>query len=156
MDAFEVNKMAGAVLTALLVIFGSKTVLDIVYTSISRRSRAGPCRSPRSRAQPEGTRARSMPSAVLELLPKANAENGQDAFKKCLACHTPDKGGRTSLVPTSGASSAARSARRGFNYSDAMKKPIPAILDVGGTGRVSPQPRPETVPGNRMQFPGVT
>ena len=30
MDAFEVNKTVGAVLSALLVIFGSKTMLDIV------------------------------------------------------------------------------------------------------------------------------
>ncbi len=31
MQAFEVNKTAGWVLAALLVAFGSKTVLDIVY-----------------------------------------------------------------------------------------------------------------------------
>ena len=31
MDAFEVNKTIGAVLSALLVVFGSKTMLDIVY-----------------------------------------------------------------------------------------------------------------------------
>ena len=30
MDAFEVNKTVGAVLAALLVIFGSKTMLDIL------------------------------------------------------------------------------------------------------------------------------
>ena len=32
MESFELNKVAGAALSALLVIFGGKTLLDIVYT----------------------------------------------------------------------------------------------------------------------------
>ena len=36
---------------------------------------------------------------MLALLPKASADNGQDTFKKCLPCHTPDKGGQNGTGP---------------------------------------------------------
>ena len=93
MDAFEVNKTAGAVLSALLVIFASKTMLDIAYKehkpekpgwALPITEVAPP--PPRSR------RRRSRPPRCVALLPKASPDNGQDTFKKCLPCHTAAEG----------------------------------------------------------------
>ena len=41
MEAFEVNKTIGAVLSALLVVFASKTMLDIAYKEHPRSGYIG-------------------------------------------------------------------------------------------------------------------
>ena len=99
MDAFEVNKTVGAVLSALLVIFAIKTVLDIVYKEHK------PAKPGWALPITEVATASKEPAApfeaakVVELLPKANQDNGQDSFKKCLSCHTPQKGGPNGTGP---------------------------------------------------------
>lgn len=107
MDAFEVNKTVGAVLAALLVIFGSKTMLDILDKkhkpakpgwTLPITEVAAPSKEP---AAPFDV------TQVIALLPKASPDGGQDTFKKCMQCHTNDKGGRTLTGPNSMASSAA-------------------------------------------------
>ena len=99
MDGFEVNKIAGAVLAALLVIAGGKTLLDIaIQEAQAREAGLGPAVTEvKAKARRAGVPFDA--KAVLALLPKASADNGQDVFKKCLACHTPDKGGRNLVGP---------------------------------------------------------
>ncbi len=155
MDGFELNKIAGAVLTAMLVIAASKTVLD---TSFKKHSpeKAGwalpvEAPGPKKPAEPE---APFDVAAVLALLPKANADNGQAVFKKCLACHTPDKGGRNLVGPNLwGVVGRKIGEAPGFGFSEAMKK-------HGGSWTWEELAKylhsPVTaVPGNKMQFPGV-
>ena len=92
--------------------------------------------------------------AVLGLLPKASAENGRDGFKKCLACHTPDKGGRNLVGPNLWGVLGRKIAQTpGFNYSDGMKA-HPGEWTWEELAKYLHSPV-QTVPGNRMQFPGV-
>jgi len=73
MDAFEVNKTIGAVLSALLVIFGSKTALDIVYKE-HKPEKAG-WALPITEVAPTAAKAPAAPfevAKVLALLPKAS------------------------------------------------------------------------------------
>jgi cytochrome c len=155
MDAFELNKIAGAVLTALLVIFGSKTLLDLVYKE-HRPEKAG-WALPITEAPTTSTAAAVVafdPAKVVELLPKANADAGQDVFKRCLQCHTPDKGGRNLVGPNLWGVVGRKVAEvGGFPYSDAMKTHggewnWPALATYLHDPKAA-------VPGNKMAFPGI-
>ena len=154
MDGFEINKIAGAVLTAMLVIASGKTVMDIAMQK-HKPEKAGwalPVTEIKAKsAEPE------VPfdaKAVLALLPKASAENGRDGFKKCLACHTPDKGGRNLVGPNLWGVLGRKIAQApGFNYSDGMKA-HPGEWTWEELAKYLHSPV-QTVPGNRMQFPGV-
>jgi cytochrome c len=154
MDGFEINKIAGAVLTAMLVIASGKTVMDIAMQK-HKPEKAGwalPVTEIKAKsAEPE------VPfdaKAVLALLPKASAENGRDGFKKCLACHTPDKGGRNLVGPNLWGVLGRKIAQApGFNYSDGMKA-HPGEWTWEELAKYLHSPV-QAVPGNRMQFPGV-
>lgn len=154
MDGFEINKVAGAVLAAMLVIAGGKTVIDIGLQK-HRPEKAGwalPITEPLQKSSEPA--APFDAKAVLALLPKASADNGLDTFKKCLACHTPDKGGRNLVGPNLWGVVGRKVAQApGFNYSDAMKK-HPGEWSWEELAKYLHSPV-EAIPGNRMQFPGV-
>lgn len=154
MDGFEVNKIAGAVLAAMLVIAGGKTVMDIGLHK-HKAEKPGWALPVTAVAPKAGEPVAPFDvKAVLALLPKASPENGQDTFKKCLACHTPEKGGRNLVGPNLwGVVGRKVGEVSGFNYSEAMKKHGGAwTWEELAKYLHSPV---EAVPGNRMQFPGV-
>ena len=141
MDAFEVNKAAGAVLSALLVIFASKTVLDIVYKEHKPEKPGWALPITEIVPTSKGPVAPFEASKVVELLPKANPDSGQDSFKKCLACHTPQKGGPN----WHGAQSLGR---RGTQTGRPRGLPLLGgheeqgrRVDLGGTGHLSARPQ---------------
>ena len=91
---------------------------------------------------------------MLALLPKASADNGQDTFKKCLACHTPDKGGRNLVGPNLWGVVGRKIAQApGFAYSDAMKS-HPGEWTWEELAKYLHDPA-GAIPGNKMPFPGV-
>ncbi|HWB45031.1 MAG TPA: cytochrome c family protein [Hyphomicrobiaceae bacterium] len=155
MDSFEVNKIAGAVLSALLVIFSIRTLYDIVRQEHKpeKPGWALPVTEVSS-AKPAAPEAPFDVAKVLQLLPKANADNGADTFKKCMACHTGTKDGRNLVGPNLwGIVDRPVGQHAGFPYSEAMKK-------HGGKwgwkelATYLHDPK-ATVPGNKMAFPGV-
>jgi cytochrome c len=100
MDGFELNKIAGAVIAALLVMAGGNTLLQITMSKHAPTKPGWnlPVTEPKT-AKGSATEQAFDAAAVLALLPKANADAGADVFKKCLSCHTPDKGGRDLVGP---------------------------------------------------------
>lgn len=154
MDGFELNKIAGAVLSALLVIAASKTVLDLAFQK-HRPAKAG-WALPVTESQPKKAEPETAfdVAAVLALLPKANADNGQAVFKRCLACHTSDKGGRNLVGPNLYGVVGRKVAEvPGFAFSDAMKK-HPGSWTWEELAKYLHNPA-AAIPGNKMQFPGV-
>jgi cytochrome c len=123
MDGFEFNKIAGAVLTAMLVIAGGKTVIDIALPK-HKLEKAG-WNLPITEGKKKETDA-AKPfdvASVLAGLPKASPDNGQDVFRKCLTCHTPEKGGATRVGPNLwGIVGRKVATAPGFDFSPAMKK----------------------------------
>src|SRR5690606_6894174 len=66
------------------------------------------------------TAAAATPIAVL--LASADAEKGANAFKKCVACHTGDKGGANKVGPNLfDLVNRPIATHEGFSYSAAMK-----------------------------------
>jgi cytochrome c len=154
MDGFEFNKIAGAVLTAMLVIAGGRTVLDIALPKHKlekpgwnlpvTETKRGPVEAPKPFEV----------ASVLALIPKANAENGQDIFRKCLTCHTPEKGGPTRVGPNLwGIVGRKVASVPGFAYSPAMKNHA-GEWNWERLATYLHKPA-EAVPENKMVFEGI-
>lgn len=154
MDAFEVNKTAGAVLSALLVMFSGKTLLDIAYREHKPQKPGWALPITEVAHTSKEPAAPFDAKQVVALLPKANPDSGQDGFKKCLSCHTPQKDGKNGTGPNLwGIVGRKPAAHAGFPYSDAMKS-------KGGEWSWEALAiylhDPKTaVPGNKMAFPGI-
>jgi cytochrome c len=155
MDSFEVNKIVGAALTALLVVFGGRTMLDIAFKE-HKPEKMGwelPVTEPDTHGK-ETTQVAFDPAAVIALLGKANPDAGQDTFKRCLQCHTQDKDGRNLVGPNLwGVVGRKVGTHAGFPYSEAMKT---HGGDWGWTELATYLHDPKAaVPGNKMAFAGV-
>ncbi|WP_045837171.1 cytochrome c family protein [Hyphomicrobium sp. 99] len=160
MDSFEFTKIAGAVLSALLLIFGVKTAIDMnVGHTPEKPGFVLPAAAPAETAKPAEAAAATAPAAgggeeVVALLAKANPENGKAIFTKCQACHVSEKG----KAPTVGPNlwdvvNRPKASYPGFSYSDAMKK-------KGGDWSFAELAHflhgPKTfVPGTKMVFSGL-
>jgi cytochrome c len=156
MDSFEFNKIAGAVLSALLVIFGVSTIIDTVRSSHGHGPKLVGYEMPKAApgGGPAAAEAAFNPAAVLAAVAKGNVESGQGVFKKCAACHTPDKGGKNGTGPNLwGVVSRAVGSSDGFAYS-------PVIKGKGGkwdwASLTSYLNDPKGyAPGNKMAFAGI-
>ena len=124
MDGFEFNKIAGAVLSAMLVIAGGRVLLDMAMPHHGPEKPGWALPVTEAKAKTAAPEAAFDVASVLGLLPKANADAGADIFKKCMACHTGNKDGKNLVGPNlwgivgrKTASAAHFEAR----YSEAMK-----------------------------------
>jgi cytochrome c len=122
MDSFELNKIAGAVLGALLLAKGTGFLAELIYhpRPAGERGYALPA------AQEEAAGGAPAEAAKEEPLPvrlaSADATKGQAAAKKCQACHNFDKGGPNKVGPNLyGVVGRPKGSHEGFNYSAAMK-----------------------------------
>ena len=157
MDGHEFNKIAAAVLSALLMIFGTSTLLEIWRSNHKSNVVGYKLPAPKNVASlvdnKQADDSASVPK-VAEMMTKANAEAGAAVFKKCATCHTPEKGGKNGTGPNLwGIVGRKVGAHEGFNYSNAMKSKggewtwdqlIPYIVAPAAA-----------VPGNKMAFAGI-
>ena len=82
------------------------------------------------------------------------AAMGEQVFKRCVACHTVDKGGRNGIGPNlHGVVGAAVASKPDFSYSGAMKAKG-GVWDEAALDRYLEAPM-KAVPGTRMAFAGV-
>ncbi len=94
--------------------------------------------------------ADAAPAAVLA----PTAAMGEQVFKRCVACHTIDKGGRNGIGPNlHGVVGAPVAAKPDFSYSGAMKAKG-GIWDEAALDAYLEAPM-KAVPGTRMAFAGV-
>lgn len=157
MDSFELNKIAGGVLSALLVIFGTKTYIDIAQSSHGKVEKAGyTLPAPKDAPAASGSAPAAAafdPSKVTALLAKASVENGQATFKKCASCHTTEKGGPNRVGPNLyNIIGRKGGAHEGFAYTDAMKAHPAWTYEGLATFIHNPK---AAVPGTKMVFAGI-
>lgn len=155
MTMWDFNRFAGSVLSALLLIFGSGVAINLLHRHHAEH--AGytlPVTAPAATGSGQAEVAFD-PKPVLAMLAKASAENGQASFKKCMTCHTPDKGGKNGTGPNLyGIIGRKSGTHEGFSYSDAMKK---KAVDWSFESLATYLHDPKAfVPGNKMAFAGIS
>ncbi|MCK5550281.1 MAG: hypothetical protein KAI41_07090, partial [Hyphomicrobiaceae bacterium] len=99
MDAFEFNKFAAAILLALLVIFGGKTMSNIVFKA-HKPEKPGYEIEVADAPDHGADKAADAPQVPFaNLLAKASAASGEKGAKKCTSCHTFNQGGADKQGP---------------------------------------------------------
>jgi cytochrome c len=97
--------------------------------------------------------ATSEPAADLPVI-EPTAAMGEQIFRRCVACHTVDKGGRHGIGPNlHGVVGARVAAKPDFSYSGAMKAKG-GVWDEAALDAYLKAPMKD-VPGTRMAFAGV-
>lgn len=130
MSGFEFNKFAGAILGALLLVFGLRFVSEFIFhvDAPEKPGYAVAVADAPAAAAPTPTAADVEPIAVR--LASADAAKGEAAFKKCSTCHSVDKGGPNRVGPNLYNVVAGPKAHMdGFAYSS-------VLADAGKAGQV--------------------
>ncbi len=143
MDSFEFTKIAGAVLSALLLIFGTKTFIEArqehapekpgytlpAATVVAAKPAAGDTKAAAGAAAAPAAAGASAKAAgggaaaVIAALAKANVDNGKSIFSKCKACHNIEKDKPKAVGPNLwGVVNRPKASFEGFEYSPGMKE----------------------------------
>ena len=158
MDTWYFNKIAGGVLSALLVAFGAGTLAEIVHSGHGDSARKPGYELPVTAAVATGGAAAPVFkfADVAGLLKSASTEAGREVFSKCRSCHTSDKGDNKTLQgpPLWGIVGRNAAGHPGFNYSPALKGMQGGWTFEKLAGYLN-DPR-GSLPGNRMSFPGIS
>jgi cytochrome c len=121
MNSFEVNKVLGAVLGALLFAAGSGFVAELIYHPRPAGKAGYDLPEPQPEAAAAAPEAKVEPIAVR--LASANVEKGEAGTKACHACHNFEKGGPNKVGPDLyGVVERPKGAHPGFEYSAALKE----------------------------------
>lgn len=153
MDAFEWNKIAGAVLFAVLVMFGMRTVSNLLFAAHPPEKPGYEVEIAESEAGGDKTEKKEeVPLPVL--LASADADRGKKVFKKCSQCHSVEEGKKKPTGPSLyGVLGRDKAGGGDFAYSAAMK-------DKGGKwgydeldGFIAAPKK--WLPGTKMAFAGI-
>jgi cytochrome c len=153
-DSFEFNKIAGAVLAALVALLGISIVTGMAFTPHKPEKQAyvieGVVEEVAEAAPVE------VESPIAFYLASASPEKGEAIFKKCAACHNAAVGGANGIGPALyGVVGAPQANHAGFAYSEALlaKKGSPWTWDDLNSWLKNPK---GYASGNKMSFAGLS
>lgn len=154
MDSFEINKILGALLGTLLFVLSLNIVAGGIF-SPKPPAKPGYEIAATETPAPGAAQAAVQPDVPVEqLLASADPQKGANVAKRCVVCHSLEKGGPNKVGPDLwGIVGRARAGHEGFTYSSAMKaKGGNWTLDDLNHFLANPR---GFVPGTSMAFLGV-
>lgn len=129
MDSFEFNKLIGALLGTVFVVFTIGLLSDGIFASPHPEKPGFGIEAPEEEAPAAGGAPVAEEEPIAVLLASASPEAGAAVFKKCQACHSGEKGGPNKVGPDLwGIVDRPVAEHEGFSYSAAIKE-----FSKGGT-----------------------
>jgi len=120
MKYYRLNQIAMAVLGALLLFFGAKTLVNIAYEEHEPEKPGLEVSG--TEEKPGGGETKPSGPQLATLLASADPARGADIAKKCAVCHNFDKGGPNMIGPNLyGVLGRKIASHEGYDYSDALK-----------------------------------
>ena len=120
MKYYRFNQIAMAVLGALLLFFGTRTIINIAYEE-PEPEKPG-YEVPGTEEKPGGGEVEGGGGELATLLASADPARGAEVAKKCAICHNFDKGGPNMIGPNLyGVLGRKVASHEGYEYSDALK-----------------------------------
>ncbi|WP_210270243.1 cytochrome c family protein [Aureimonas sp. ME7] len=99
MDSFEANKIFGAVLGTVFVLFGGSLLAEGIFHSEAPEQAGFAIAVPDAPAGGGAAPAANEVTPVGQLMQGADATAGAAIFKRCQACHSGEKGGPNKVGP---------------------------------------------------------
>jgi cytochrome c len=154
MDSFELNKILGAILGTCLILLVTSFAASALFAPNKPEKPGFEIAVKEEAAGGEKAAAAAPAEPIEKLLQTASVQKGEQAAKKCAACHDFTKGGPNKVGPNLfGIVGDKKGEGRGFNFSAAMKA-------KGGTWSIDDLSQfidnPKGyVPGTAMGFAGI-
>jgi cytochrome c len=123
MDSFELNKLIGAFLAVVFVMFSVSLASDTIFATHAPETPGYAVAVVEGGGAGAGGEAAAEGPSIAELLQNADPAKGQAVFKPCTACHTAEKGGANKVGPNLwGIVNRPVASHEGFSYSAGMRE----------------------------------
>ena len=153
MKHYRLNQIAMAVLGALLLIFGTKTLIDIAFEEHEPEKPGFEVTKPGEKAGEKPAAAAG--SELPALLAKADAAKGETTAAICKACHAFEAGAPSPIGPNLHNVVGRKIVSvEGFNYSPALKAHAGEVWTYEHLDAMIHKPA-DFAPGTLMAFPGL-
>jgi cytochrome c len=155
MKHYRFNQIAMAVLGALLLIFGTRTIIQIAFEEHEPEKPGMEVAGGKPGEKSEGEKPAAAGSEIAALLAKADAAKGETAAAVCKVCHAFEAGAPSPVGPNLHNVVGRKIASvEGFNYSPALKAKSADAWDYAHIDAMIHNPT-QYAPGTLMAFPGV-
>ncbi len=154
MDGFELNKIVAAFLIALLAAMLFSMIGDSVVAPVKRLSKNVLVIPVSDDSNKSEVTKKKVLTPITPLLAKANVENGEKIFKKCVQCHSIEKGKHGIGPSLWGVVGRAVAALGDYAYSSALKEKTSQKWDPETLNHFIHNPR-SFARGTKMTFIGL-
>jgi cytochrome c len=123
MDSFEFNKLIGALLGVVFVVFSVNLIADAIFAAPVPEKPGFIIEAPEEEEGAEGGGEAAAAAPIATLLASADPAKGEAVFKKCATCHTGENGGANKTGPNLwNIVNRPIAGHEGFSYSAPMKE----------------------------------